>query len=152
MVDRAVDCRVVGCNAPVAQKLDLPLDGACGVADAEAQNAVAFAGVAMLVSFGLALPAKAGAMQVAEIELPWRVVGLGLPVLNLHAFRGRPDARLAVTAKTALFGHQCLPQCVFSLVVIVVGVRRLAVLGQAGRLGALLDRSHLLVAAFQEMN
>src|SRR5690606_31806316 len=113
---------------------------------AEAQAVVALTGIAMLLPLGPAVPAQAGAVQVAEINLPRRVVGLALPVLDLHALGRGPDARLAVAAQAALLGHQRLPQSRLVGVIVVVGMRLLAMLGQGRGLRPLLDGPHLLGA------
>ena len=76
------------------------------VAHAEAKPIVALARIAMLLAFRAAVPAKASTVQIAEIELPRGVVGLALPMLDLHAFGRSPDTRLAVAAQAVLFGNQ----------------------------------------------
>jgi hypothetical protein len=64
--------------------MNLVLDGASWIADAEAQHIIAFASIAMLFTLRPPLTAKAGTMQVAEIELACRMRLLALPMLNLH--------------------------------------------------------------------
>ncbi len=100
----------------------------------------------MLLPLGPAVPAQAGAVQVAEINLPRRVVGLALPVLDLHVLGRAPNSRLAVAAQPTLLGHQRLPQGGLNGVVVIVGMRLSAMLSQGGGLRPLLDGPHLLGA------
>src|SRR5690606_9291545 len=120
-IEGLVAAGIVRADLAVTQKANLPLDGVRRVAYAEAKAVIALARIAMLLAFGTAVPAQAGAVQIAKIELPPGVAGLALPVLNLHALGRGPDARLAVAAQAALLGHQCLPQGRLVGVVVVVG-------------------------------
>jgi hypothetical protein len=66
----------------------------------------------MLFALRLALAANAGTMQVAEIELAFRVGLLALPMLDLHFLWYWPDAGLAITAEAALFSYKRDPQTI----------------------------------------
>jgi hypothetical protein len=105
-VDVMFDGRIIRANPAIALKVNLVLDGASWVADAEAQNIIAFASIAMLLTLRLPLTAKAGTMQVAEIELSTRMSVLALPMLNLHALGRWPDAGLAIAAEAPLLSDK----------------------------------------------
>ncbi len=100
----------------------------------------------MLIPLRPAVPTQASAEQVTEIKLAPRVVGLALPVFDLHAIGRGPDTGLAIAAQPALFDHERLPQGGLIAIVFVVGMRLPPMLSQGGRLWSLLYGPHLIGA------
>jgi hypothetical protein len=135
--------------------MNLVLDGASWIADAEAQHIIAFASIAMLLTVRPSLAAKTGTMQVAEIELAVRMSVLALPVLNLHMLGRWPDAGLAIATEAPLFSNKRNSKSFFVSVVVIIGMLLLLLLYTMPRecrgLWTLLDGAHS-VDALQKAN
>lgn len=105
----------------------------------------------MLLALRLALAAKAGTMQVAEIELAFRVDLLALPMLDLHSLWCWPDAGLTITAESALFSYERDAQTILVCIVVIIGMCLFPVECECAGLRSLLNGPHL-DGALQKVN
>lgn len=150
-IDVSINSGIIGLDSAVAQELNLSFNGAGCIRYAEAKAIIAFASIAMLFALRMTVVAKAGTMQVAEIELALRVGLLALPMLNLHFLWCWPDAGLAITAEAALFSYERDPQTSLVRIVVIIGMWLFPVECECAGFRPLLDGPHL-VGALQKVN